>query len=102
MDFRTTITFNAVVDKAPPGAQVHWIINGEDVAVGNSYTASQVTKDFTVQARLMVGSSAVAGSMVETVKVKTGFFARLVAFFRDLFHLLPVITQEYLGIEIYE
>ena len=102
VDYRTTITFNALVDKAPIGAEVHWIINGEDVAVGNSYTAKEVTKDFTVQAKLMLGNVPIAGSMTETVTVKTGFFARLVAFFRGIFHRLPVITQEYLGLEIKE
>ena len=102
VDYRTTITFNATVDKAPTGAEVHWIINGKDAAVGNSYKASQATKDFTVQAKLVLGTSTLADSTVEKVNVNSGFFARLVAFFRNLFHRLPVITQEYLGMEICE
>ena len=34
-----------------------------------------------------------AESAVETVKVNTGFFAKLVAFFKGLFGSLPVIVQ---------
>lgn len=102
VDYRTTITFNAVVTNVPYGAEVHWFINEQDVSTANSYTASEVKQDFTVQAKLMLGNLPLASSMTETVTVKTGFFARLVAFFRNLFHKLPVITQEYLGIEINE
>ena len=102
VDYRTTITFNAKVNNAPDSAEVHWIINGEDVFTGSSYTKTEAIKDFTVQAKLMQGSTELAASKSETVKVSSGFFAKLKAFFRDLFHKLPVITQEFLGIEKYE
>ena len=37
---------------------------------------------------------------VETVKVKSGFFDKLKAFFRALFNQLPVVVQEYLGVKM--
>lgn len=45
-------------------------------------------------------STILAESETETVNVKTGFFAKLKAFFRALFGRLPKVVQEYLGVEI--
>ena len=100
VDYRSTILFKPKLDAIPAGAEVHWIVNGEEVAVGSSYKAEQVKKDFMIQAKLMQGSTELSASEAKTVKVDSSFFARLKAFFRSVFHILPVITQEYLGIEI--
>ena len=102
VDYRTTITFKVKDDQIPAGTEVHWLINNEDVSAGSSCTVTDAKKDFTVQVKLMQGSTELAASQIETVKVNSGFFARLKAFFRNLFHRLPVITQEFLGIEKYE
>ncbi|MCR4615071.1 MAG: InlB B-repeat-containing protein [Clostridiales bacterium] len=93
IDYRTTITFSSQTANAPVGSEVHWFINGQDVSTGNSYTASNVKKDFTVQAKLFLKGNLIASSTVENVKVKSGFFAKLKAFFRSIFGKLPKVVQ---------
>ncbi|MBQ6266891.1 MAG: InlB B-repeat-containing protein [Clostridia bacterium] len=94
VDYKTTITFTAITADAPADAVVHWFVDGKDVGTGETYKKEKATADYTVQCRL-IGSdgSVLAESEVETVKVNTGFFAKLVAFFRGLFGKLPVIVQ---------
>lgn len=94
VDYKTTITFTAVVTDAPTGATIQWFVNGAKAETGETCTVKEATSDYTVQCKL-IGSdgSVLAESEVETVKVSNGFFARLIAFFRSLFGSLPVITQ---------
>lgn len=101
VDYRTTITFSADDIQNPvSGAQIHWLINGQDKGTSDTYTEKEAKKDFTVQAKYMKDGKVLAESEIETVKVNAGFFARLKAFFRALFGRLPKVVQEYLGIEI--
>ena len=82
------------------GAQIHWFVDGQNKGVADTYTVKEAKKDFAVQAKYVKDGKVLAESEIETVKVNAGFFARLKAFFRGLFGLLPKVTQEYLGIEI--
>ena len=92
--YKTTITFSATATDAPEGASIHWFIDGKDSGEGESYTVKKAKKTFTVQVKLMDKDGEVlAESEVETVNVKTGFFARLIAFFKMIFFLLPKVTQ---------
>ena len=100
VDYRTTITFFAdPVQNPVDGASVHWFINGLDKRASDTYTEKEAKATFTVQAKYMKGNTVLAESETETVNVKTGFFARLKAFFRALFGRLPKVVQEYLGFE---
>ena len=93
VDYKTTITFSAP-GNIPDGATVHWIVNGKDVAQGRSYTNKSAISGYTVQSKVVDATgNVIAESEVETVTVNTGFFAKLIAFFRELFGLLPVIKQ---------
>ena len=49
----------------------------------------------------MQNSTVLAESSVEKVTVKTGFFARLKAFFRALFGRLPKEVQEVYDVDYY-
>ena len=103
VDYRTTITFSADEIQNPvDGASVHWFIDGQDKGASDTYIVKEAKATFTVQAKYMRGNTALAESETETVNVKTGFFAKLKAFFRALFGRLPKVVQEYLGIEIIE
>ena len=101
VDYRTTITFSVDEIQNPvDGASVHWFINGQDKGASDTYTEKEAKQKFTVQAKYMKGNTVLAESETETVNVNAGFFARLKAFFRALFKKLPVVVQEYLGVEI--
>ena len=102
VDYRTTITFTPEIQNPVSGASIHWFINGQDKGTGEQYTEKEAKANFTVQAQYMKDGKILAESETETVNVKTGFFAKLKAFFRALFGRLPKVVQEYLGIEIIE
>ncbi|MGN0636530.1 MAG: hypothetical protein ACI4I5_09960, partial [Acutalibacteraceae bacterium] len=99
VDYRTTITFAATVNSPVDGAEIHWFVDGKDVGTGESYTVKEAKKTFTVQAKYMDGNKVLDETEVETVSVKTGFFAKLAAFFKALLRKLPVLVQEYVGME---
>ena len=102
VDYRATITFTATVTNPVAGGEVHWFIDGRDAGTGETFTKKDVRESFTVQAKYVADGSAAAETGTETVKVASGFFAKLKAFFRALFGKLPKIAQAYLGVQIYE
>lgn len=92
--YKATLTFSSTVTDAPEGSSVHWFVNGNDSGTGENYTVRRATKSYTIQAKLVDQSgNTLAESETETVNIKTGFFARLLAFFRMIFGLLPVMSQ---------
>ena len=99
VDYRATVTFTVEVKNPADSAKVHWFLDGKDAGTGETYTAKEVKETFTVQAKYMQGGKVLAVSEPETVKVNSGFGARLKAFFRALFGRLPKVVQEYLGVE---
>lgn len=94
VDYRATVTFTATVENAVDGASVHWFIDGQDKGTGETYTKKEAKKSYTVQVKYMKDGKVLAASEIETVNVKTGFFAKLKAFFRALFGRLPKEVQE--------
>lgn len=99
VDYRTTLTLTAEVENPVSGAQVHWFVDGKEAGKGETLTLVQLRKDANVQAKYIQGGTILAETEIETVKVKSGFFAKLIAFFLGLFGNLPKIAQEYLGVE---
>ncbi|MBQ6264965.1 MAG: Ig-like domain repeat protein [Clostridia bacterium] len=78
-------TFTASAENLPEGAEIHWFVNGEDVGTGESYTVEDPTDDYTVQAKVLdKDGNVVKESAVHKVKVKNGFFDRLIAFILNL------------------
>ena len=101
VDYRTTITFSADLAENPvDGAEVHWFINNQDKGAGEQYTEKEAKATYTVQAKYMKEGKVLAESEIEMVNVKSGFFAKLKAFFRALFGRLPKDVQNYVGIEV--
>ncbi len=94
VSWRATLKLDAVVENAPDGAEVHWFYNGEDKLSGVPCYISNCRNTFTIQAKLISKDGEVlAESDVETVTATGGFFAKLIAFFKGLFGLLPIIEQ---------
>lgn len=93
LDYRTTLTLHA---HAPynPDSSVIWFVNGEKAGSGDSLTLREMrNSEYIIQAKIIENGETAALSQTETVKIKTGFFARVIAFFRALFNRLPEINQ---------
>lgn len=100
-DYRTTMTFTSIATDTPDGATTHWFINETDKASGETYTVIEAKNDFTVQAKLIgMDGKVIAESEIETVKIRTGFFAKLKAVIRAIFGRLPKVVQEYIGADV--
>ncbi len=94
LSYRSTVVFRAEFNNAPEGSEVHWFYNGKDGLTSERCTIKNCDESFTIQAKLISRDGKVlAESEKESVSVSTGFFARLIAFFRALFGTLPVIEQ---------
>ena len=91
--YKTTIVFSAETGNLPDGAIVQWFKDDVLVETGEKCTIKTATNNYTIQAKIIQNGRVIAESKKETVKVKNGFFARLIAFFRGLFGRLPVIEQ---------
>ena len=99
IDYRTTITFTAIVENPVEGGEVYWFVNGQQKNAGPTYTEKEARETFTVQAKYMQNGVVLAQTETETVNVTGGFFAKVVAFFRWLFGKLPVLEQAFSGAE---
>ncbi len=83
--YKENMIFRATAEDMPEGAEIHWFVNGEDVGTGESYTVEDPTDDYTVQAKVLdKDGNVVKESAVQKVKVKNGFFDRLIAFILNL------------------
>ena len=92
VSYRTTCTFT-YTGSLPSGTTVQWYINGQNRGAGNSVTVSQAKSDFTVKCVAVNNGKIIAESQTQTVHVDTGFFAKLVAWFKSLFGSLPSYNQ---------
>ncbi|MBR3439094.1 MAG: InlB B-repeat-containing protein, partial [Clostridia bacterium] len=84
--YKENMIFRASTADMPEGAEIHWFVNGEDVGAGEGLGVEEPTEDYTVQAKVLdKDGSVLAESGTMNVKVRNGFFDRLLAFFSSLF-----------------
>ena len=88
VDYKSKLVFHTDIE-APAG---YWIIwsTGD---VGSSCTVDRALNgEYKIKADLVRASDnkVIKSSQEEIVKVKTGFFAKIIAFFREIFSDLPV------------
>ncbi|MBR3620086.1 MAG: leucine-rich repeat protein, partial [Clostridia bacterium] len=87
VDYKAKVMVGTTIN-APEGYEIVW----QDGTKGPVYTISQATqKEYKIQAKLvrLSDGKAVKSTSEETVTVNTGFFAKIIAFFRSLFNALP-------------
>ena len=88
VDYKAKLIFHSDIE-APKGYKIVWS-NGDE---GSTCTIEQAVEgEYKIKADLVKTSDnkVVKSTKVETVKVNTGFFAKIIAFFRNLFKSLPV------------
>lgn len=102
LSYKSTLKLHSIADNMPDGAEICWVYtdkNGEpQYYFGESLTLSKMRKSTAVVACVALrdeddaeNSVVIATSEVINVQVKTGFFSKLIAFFRMLFGSLPEI-----------
>lgn len=99
VDYRSTLTFHADAEDLPYGTKICWIVSdGNDYQqyVCDELVLRNVNESFVVCAMIILeddenfgNSYEAAQSELEVVRVKTSFFAKLIAFFKGLFGSLP-------------
>ena len=92
VDYKATVKFSVSKENIPADAEIQWFVNGGKAGTGDTFQVSTVTSGFSVQSKAFTGGKLINESQVETVKVNTGFFAKLIAFFRGLFGSLPTVN----------
>ncbi|MBQ6266964.1 MAG: InlB B-repeat-containing protein [Clostridia bacterium] len=97
VSYGAQVRLTAVTENAPADASVHWILNGADVFTGDVLTVT-VKSNAEIRLRLIGSDGAVlAESKTETITTNSGFFAKLVFFFKNLFGIREVIEQRAAG-----
>ncbi len=105
VDYRSTVTLIANALGVPDDYILVLYENGEEVARGDNKSVSIVMNEmksgrsFTVKVEDSLGNVAYdsSGNALQKdieVKVNTCFFAKIISFFRCIFHRLPVVTLE--------
>ena len=87
VDYKSTVIFHTTMD-APEGYEIVW--SNDDK--GSECKLVDITeKEYTVSAKMInkATGETIATTEEATVKVNTGFFAKIIAFFRNLFGSLP-------------
>ncbi len=102
LSYKSTLKLHSISSDLPDGAEPCWVYtdkNGEpQYYFGESLTLSKIRKSTAVVACVVLrdeddveNSVVIATSEVINVQVKTGFFSKLIAFFRMLFGSLPEV-----------
>ena len=96
VEYKATVTFHYEAKNVYAGSSVHWFINGEDKGKSDTYRVEKAKASYTVQIKLIAsdGKTVLKESEVEQVNVKTGLFAKIIAFFKGLFGMLQKIDQK--------
>lgn len=99
LNYKESLILTAVTTGMPSDAQIYWYVDGVKAGEGETFKLYQATQNVTVDVKI-VDSSGVDVSIngkifsdTEQVNVNTGFFAKLIAFFKGLFGSLRTITQ---------
>ena len=86
VDYKTTITFHSDLDTSVEDGEVHWYVNGKDRGQGKDFTVDEATSTYTVQSKVIKDGVVIAESSIETIKVKSNFLQRIIAFIKRIFN----------------
>ena len=92
LDYLTTANFSCKVENLPEGATVCWYIDSFEYAKGESCTVKNIKENFAICIKVLdKDGNVIKKTDSLTVKVKTGFFDKLLGFFRKLFGTLKKV-----------
>lgn len=93
LDYRTTVYFKASVENTVPGTSIYWYVDGVKRIKGPDFAMGEAKHSFDLQAKYVKNGVVIAETPIERVEIKTDFFAKVLAWFRAIFKLLPVYKQ---------
>ncbi len=99
VNYGEKLKLTAKLYNAPADAEIHWYVNGDFVSEGESITLQFMgNTEITAKAVKADGTpvtdyDGAEVSESESVKVKAGFFQKLIYFFKNIFGLIKVVEQ---------
>ncbi len=98
INYGETLYLTAVTENLPADAEICWYVNGQAQTKGEKF-AYDGKANAVIEAKLVLNGSVmkyVGGiemSDTETVTVKSGFFQKLISFFKNLFGISRIVVQ---------
>ncbi len=101
LPYKSTITLHSDIEGLSC-KEIRWFVNNAEVkndknyiVTDNSLTIKEAAKkEYSVYYKVTYFSDKCVTSDKETIKINTGFFARIIAFFQGIFGKLPVYDQK--------
>ncbi len=85
--YRTSVTYHCNYTALPNGASIHWFLNNDDCGPGETLTVTNAKESYSIQVKILGKDGGIlAESKTETVKVRNGFFDKIIWFFEHLFN----------------
>ena len=93
VDYMTTVNFFCQVENPTEGATVRWYKDGVEYAQGDTCTVKDVKESFMISVKVVAEDGTILQEKKEQIiKVKNGFFDKLLGFFRKLFGTLKTVN----------
>ena len=85
--YRTTVIYHCSHSALPDGVTAHWFLDGKDCGVKETLTVPEAKEGYSIQVKLLdPQGNVMAESETETIKVRNGFFDKLIWFIVHLFN----------------
>ena len=93
VDYMTTVHFSCQTENLPEGATIRWYKDGVEYAQGDTCTMKDVKESFMISVKVVAEDGTILQEKKEQIiKVKIGFFDKLLGFFRKLFGTLKTVN----------
>ncbi len=106
VNYGEILQLTAIVPDAPEGAKVYWYVDDVKKGEGETFEVSPGEKSVKVAVKLVDSNGEVIvnydGREVtdeQTVNVNTGFFQKLISFFKNLFRISRIVVQSFTGLQ---
>lgn len=99
INYREGIALTASIDNPVDGLEIQWYVNGTPYSAGENFVYSNLKSDITVEAKIVnselqpILKDGNEITDIETIKVKAGFWQKLVAFFKFTIFNIKVINE---------
>lgn len=99
INYREGIALTASIENPVDGLEIQWYVNGTPYSTGENFVYNNLKSDITVEAKIVnselqpILKDGNEITDIETIKVKAGFWQKLVAFFKFTIFNIKVINE---------